>query len=183
MHQALFEIQWDYSQKHIDSMIEILKENAMHIVKIVIADAEKDTKQSTDLIVKVEGGDVAVRTRTKNIKFRDFTIRAKSYYGFKTELDKLREGFAQWYLYAWELDKGYEWVLIDMDRVRDSGLLDCDYPVKMNRDGTGFINIRLSHLQLHDCIVSKKLLSQTMNMIDRDLIALRKSCNVESLRT
>ena len=99
-----FSKNWDYSQRHIPEMIKIIKQNAMHLLKISIADKEKDTREATDLVFEVDGGTVAVRTRRCEERYyRDFTIRKLSMWGNKTELDKLREGFAKWYLYAWEL--------------------------------------------------------------------------------
>lgn len=152
-----FQEYWDYSQRHIPAMIRILRANAMHLISVEIADEHQDTKESTDLVVRVTGGEVAVRTRRKQYgkQYRDFTIRSKSRYGQKTELDKLREGFARWYLYAWEADYGYDYILVDMDAVRSAGLLDVNRPERCNRDGTRFIAIDLAELRQHGCIVQE----------------------------
>lgn len=156
MHQEIFEKNWGYSQKHIPNMIKILQDNAMHLIDIKIADEYKDKNESTDLVIQVMGGDVAVRTRKTN--FRDFTIRSKSYYGQKTELDKLREGFAKWYLYAWEDRNGeYDYILVDMDTVRESGILDIKRKEIPNVDGTKFVAIGLSELKNNDCIIATNI--------------------------
>ncbi len=149
-------------------MIKILRQNAMYFIDVEIADDHKDLTESTDLVVNIEGGaDVAVRTRDKdNCQFRDFTIRSRVASGAKTELDKLREGFARWYLYAWELPKGaYEWILVDMDKVRESGILHEQWPEKPNRDGrTWFIAIPLMRLSEADAIVNLRLSGRTRKM-------------------
>lgn len=155
IHQKIFEKNWGYSQEHINNMVKILKDNAMHLIDVRIADEYKDKNESTDLIIQVVGGDVAVRTRKTS--FRDFTIRSKSYYGQKTELDKLREGFAKWYLYAWESKDGYDYVLVDMDVVRKCGILDIKRKEIPNIDGTKFIAINLSELADNNCIVSTNM--------------------------
>ena len=151
-------------------MVKILKDNAMHLLQINIATEEQDTKEATDLVIDVIGGTVAVRTRrhATDKGYRDFTIRCRSTWGQKTEIDKLREGYAKWYLYAWEQrDGGYEYILLDMDRVRDSGLLDGRKQVIINRDGrTGFVSISLFDLNNSNCIINKKLTPRTNHLLE-----------------
>lgn len=152
-----FNRNWDYSQQHINNMIEILKANSMNLISVEIADEYKDTKESTDLIINVKGGDVAVRTRKQNVKYRDLTIRSRSKFGNETELDKIKKGFAKWYLYAWENGIDYDYIIVDMDIVRDNGLLDIQRNEMFNFDGTKFISIPVTELEFHNCLVAKKL--------------------------
>lgn len=58
---------WEKDKEKVDKFIPeittILKENAQHIVNIVVAPPHEDTMQATDYIIKVESGDVACRLR------------------------------------------------------------------------------------------------------------------------
>ena len=134
---------------------KILHDNAMLLIEINLADEYSDTKQATDLVIKVNRGCVAARVRRNVIGFRDFTIRSYSR-GYKTELQKLREGFADWYLYAWTDDNTVlEYLMIDMNILRAAGLLDREREEITNNDGgaTRFIFIPLPELQAAKCVV------------------------------
>ena len=85
------------------------------------------------------------------ITFRDLTIRAKCGRS-KTELDKLREGFARWYLYMWTDRTGdvIEWIFVDIDIMRQKGLLSEKREITMNKDGyTGFV--KYTQFELKQC--------------------------------
>ena len=127
----------------------------MHIVNIQVATPEDDMKHSTDLKVTVNSGDIAVRIR-RDTGFRDLTIRAKNG-NAKTELHKLREGFAQWYLYAWTKNgKISEWILVSIDAMRAAGLFSESRPVKMNTDGyTGFVCYQFHELENAGALIAK----------------------------
>lgn len=160
----LYEDYRKQADKHIPEMMKILRENAIYFMDIEIADDYKDAKESTDLIVSVKGGaDVAVRTRFASCQFRDFTIRSRSFCGGETEIHKLRKGFAKWYLYAWELNNGlYEWILVDLDKVRQSNLLVCNSAEMQNADGkTRFVAIPLKKLWDAGAIVNLRLTQDT----------------------
>lgn len=60
-------------------------------------------------------------------------------------------------IYAWTgADEQIEsWILVNLDNVRKSGLLDRDRKDIPNGDGTWFINIELSELDTHKCILSE----------------------------
>jgi hypothetical protein len=137
---ALFKNNWDFSEKYMPFIRDILQKNAMHIVRVEVAEPEDDMKHSTDLKVTVKSGDVAVRIRRKHKTFRDITIRAFKG-GHKTEIHKLREGYADWYLYAWESERGLdEWCLLDVSKMRAAGLFNESRKVIMNKDGvSGFV--------------------------------------------
>lgn len=163
MSNSSFSENWDFAKSYMPLIVDILTKNAMYIVKVEIASPEEDMKQSTDLKVTVAGGDVAVRVRRYNLKFNDkkyhdLTIRAYNN-GRRTELDKLRDGFAQWYLYAWaDADGGFDdWILVDIDKMRNAELLAETRPVKMNTDKTtGFVAYSLSELASIDALVAWK---------------------------
>lgn len=149
-----FNTNWDWQLQHIAQIKQILKSQAAHIVKVEVASPEADMKRATDLEIHITGGCVAVRIR-RDIPYRDLTIRAKNG-NSKTEIHKLREGYADWYLYAWTTNnKVSEWVLVDLSVMRTKGLFDESRPVIMNKDGyTGFIIYTLKELNNCGAIVA-----------------------------
>ena len=154
-----FKEQWDWQEQKYQEIIQILQRHLSYIVSIRVADKEEDTRQATDMVIEVETGTVCVRIRSHGShkdKYRGLTIRTKSAGNGKTEIHKLREGFGKYYFYAWadESDVLAEWVLIDIDKVRDAGLLDepvCQIP---NRDGcTRFMEISMNQLRAAGAIL------------------------------
>lgn len=164
---------------YLDSFKEILKRNSMHFLSLEVSDDEKDTQEATDMIIKIEGGDVALRVRDANKHFRDFTIRSRSKNGGKTEIDKIKEGFGDWYLYGWG-NNGYvkEYILVDLGKVRDFNLLKGRKEIP-NYDGTRFINIQIGELQMCGCLVAKSVSEKTQQKIDKYIENKLKELNRE----
>lgn len=156
---------FEFERQKLPQVLGILKRHAMSIVRFDIADSEQDTKQATDLTVTLKGGAVGVRVRrfaSTSRQYRDWTIRFRSQYGNATEIHKLRDGWGDFYLYAWEDDHGElrEYMLFDLHQVRAEGLLDpsCIYmkSVRSNRgmnDNTAFVTIPARELQERGCMV------------------------------
>jgi len=147
-------VNWDWADSYLSEVEQILRENINLLVSIKVAPMEDDTQRATDMIIDIEGeGQVAVRLR--RLKFRDFTIRSKA--GGRTEIDKIRDGFARWYVYGWiENNMIDEWILVDLDQVRKENLLDNRRTIN-NKDGiTGFISISIKELREKNCILSEK---------------------------
>lgn len=145
----------ELNNKYMHCIEKFIKENAHSIIKIECADNESDTKKATDYKIQVIGGDVACRIRfdfetMKNNKkiYRDFTIRTRSKNGGKTEIDKIKEGFADWYIYIWErIDDDYDYIFVDLNIVRESGILEVKRNQISNNDGTYFIAIPLKEIR------------------------------------
>lgn len=158
MNTNSFKYNWDWQLQHIEQIKQILKKQAMHIVKIEIASPENDMQHATDLEIQIKGGSVAVRIR-RDIPYRDITIRAKNG-NSNTEIHKLREGYADWYLYAWTIEnKIVEWALLDINIMRLNKLFDETRPIIMNKDGyTGFVTYSLPELNKIGAIVAVDLL-------------------------
>lgn len=152
-----FRMNWNWQLQLMDDIKEILRGQAMHIVDIEVATPEEDMKQATDMKIKITAGDVAVRIR-RDIKWRELTIRAK-YGDSKTEIHKLREGYGDWYLYVWTVgNKISEWIIVDINKMRKTGLLFEERPIKMNKDGyTGFVKYTIPELEDAGCIVAKAI--------------------------
>lgn len=173
------------ADRFIPEITTILKENAKHIVNIVVAPPHEDNMQATDYIIKVESGDVACRLRwwSKYTINKEWTIRSKRDTGTETELSKLKKGWAQWYLYGWILDnKISSWMLIDLNKVRETKinathLLDFNWEMKSNRDGTYFIIIPNTILKQYDCIVSY-LNIESLSKQDKNTSAMKESIKI-----
>lgn len=138
-----------WSDNYNDQLKDILKENMSNLLTVYNATPKEDMKFGTDLVLKINGGtSVAVRIR-RNITYRDVTIRSKLPSGYKTELDKIKAGHVDWYLYAWT-DENYKivsYIIFDVNKLRLSGILNKKRSITMNGDGTGFISIDLQELQ------------------------------------
>ena len=156
--QSDWEQDSEFAESYLPEIKRILRENAMLFISVVKADEERDLEKATDLLVKVENGDVAVRVRrpTKKQK-RDFTLRSWRKSGVKTELQKIREGFGRFYLYIW-LDQELEvadWILVDLNALRASGCLKNSLEEILNKDGkTAFVILSLKKLKNSNCLLS-----------------------------
>jgi len=149
--------QWDWADSFLPEVEQILRDNINLLVSINVAPMEDDTQRATDMIINIEGeGQVAVRLRRDDVKYRDLTIRSKA--GGRTEIDKIREGFAKWYVYGWIKNNTIdEWILVDLDTVRKDKMLD-DRRTINNSDGrTGFVFIPVKELMDNNCLVAYRL--------------------------
>lgn len=144
---------------------ELLKKHAAHIIRIDTATEEQDTQQATDLVLRVDSGTIAVRVRDldtfKNKAWRDLTIRTQVRSGGRTEIHKLRDGWGDWYFYAWAegATRGEkrikEYMLLDIHKIRAKGLLEALEQKRAipNDDGTFFKPISLQELLRNECVV------------------------------
>jgi len=156
MNQSEYGPNREFSDMFISQIKDILKTCLGDIKTIRVASDTEDQKQATDLVIQLtkKRGTVACRMRRDKIYFRDLTIRSRSCCGQKTELDKLREGFADWYLYGWTKNgKIAEWILVDLRKVRTKGLLNQPRFEQSNTDGkTKFISISIRELFESCCL-------------------------------
>lgn len=140
----------------------LLKKHAAHIIRIDTATEEEDTRQATDLVLRVDSGTIAVRIRrletmVKVKDKRDLTIRTRAHGGGRTEFDKIRDGWGDWYFYAWsQKNQIAEYMLLDIQRIRSSGLLDAlqnRQAIPNVGDNTEFKAISIDELLTNDCVV------------------------------
>ena len=84
---------------------------------------------------------VSVRIRkNKYLKYNDLTIRSRSKMGNKTEIDKIMEGMAQIYFYAYMNEEETKLVkvrMVNVDSIRELTETGNFY-TKNNKDGTKF---------------------------------------------
>jgi hypothetical protein len=147
---------WQWANTHMEEVLKILKANAMHFIDIRVSTPQEDMQLATDMVITITGGEIALRIRRPNVRFRDLTIRSLCR-GYRTEIDKIKEGKARWYLYAWSNGSGgfEDWMLVDINQLRKSDLLTRKQTI-LNGDGTGFIAISKEELNLSDCLVGYK---------------------------
>lgn len=150
-----FETDKSWTDERQDEVCAIVKKHLDRIISVRVASPDEDTKQATDLVIEVVSGSIAARVR-RHTDFRDWTIRSHRRSGVTTELQKLRAGFARWYLYAWTVATGNikDYVLIDLDRVRAIGLLDEAW-IEQSADcgNTHFISVSVTELRKEKCLV------------------------------
>jgi hypothetical protein len=147
---------WDWSDNYLNEVQQLLKLNAGHMMSISIASFDADAKRATD--IELVGADVAVRVRNGCLGYRDFTVRSSAPYNQPSEWEKIQLGCTDFYLYGWTNHDGHldEWMLVDCDKLRESGLLE-NAPERRNRDGSTFRYISLESLQRYGCIVNHDL--------------------------
>ena len=148
----------DWADKYVPEIERVIKQVAGEIVEVRIANQDEDQNHATDYIVEVSSGDIACRVREECFwhRYADITLRYLRPSGNKTELEKIKEGYGCWYLYAWDKrftdGKFIAWVFVDLDKLRNSGLLNKPRQVVWNRDGSSaFIYIKLAELWQQGC--------------------------------
>lgn len=175
MDNVEYEGQRLVADSYLEDQFRILENNAFRFVDFNVSNFDKDTKEATDVVVDSKGSDIALRVREPNIKFRDITIRNKSFGGGETEIDKMRKGYGDWYLYGWGNGNGkvVEYVLLDIEKIREYQLFDMTLSgmkrsVIPNKDGrTNFISIDIAELDLIGAVIDMKLLNDTKKDVDR----------------
>jgi hypothetical protein len=134
----------EWTERWTPQIIDVIRSLAHRIVDVKAALPDQDRNHATDYIIKVEVGDIACRLRRiERCPRLDFTIRSHRPSQVKTELQKLQEGFARFYLYGWieRESEWHKWVFVDLNRCREYGLFRRLWRSKTNRDGTQFIFI------------------------------------------
>ena len=149
---------FDWQKKYYPQIERILKMNASKIIKVAVADDETDMKKATDFVVTLKGGRVAVRIR-KDVgdRFHDLTIRSKRRSGAETELQKIEKGYVDFYLYIWtNKESVVDWWLVDINRLRTSGLLNTPRRETWNHDGgSAFIAFVYTELETAGALIDK----------------------------
>lgn len=153
-----------WADSYEDQVISILNDHISQLVVLSVASEEMDKKCATDFIITILGGTVAVRLRRlsefKDPTLRDLTLRSRRLdskgQDVKTERAKIKEGHAFRYFYGWIDDNGkiIEWMLVDLDKVREKGLLERERRDIPNTDRvTWFIAISVRELYVTDCLI------------------------------
>jgi hypothetical protein len=125
------------------SEIELHIKNAMpnlfdSFVQFRQSDDEEDGKLSFDLVFNMNFT-ISIRIRKhKYLKFNDMTIRYKSLKGYRTEIDKIKDGLAQIYFYAYMSEDENSLCKVRICNVESIRKLieQENYKVHENKDGT-----------------------------------------------
>lgn len=145
--ETTYEINWKISKKYFPTVKEILKQNAALFVSFETSTFEQDTEQACDAVCIVKGGTIAVRSR-QPCDYQDFTIRSVSMCNKRTEYDKLKDGFGDWYIYTWDKGKKeLDYIIVDIHKFRE---LYIDNPKQRNipnKDGTKFHAWKLKDIE------------------------------------
>ena len=159
-----FKKNFSFQDGYLQQIQSIVSLNLQHMVTFRKGTQIEDSYQSTDMVINIDMGvAIAVRIRRPDCKYRDLTIRSRSWGNGKTEIDKLRDGWGDWYLYAWQNKQNVldEWMLINIHAMRSSGLLGSKKVSRFNTDGkTAFISYSIDELFKSGSLVSAHFLRQ-----------------------
>lgn len=164
----MYQLDREWGDSYVSQVMDILMKLLPYLVELKVAPIEMDKKCATDFTIRLKGGNIAVRLRRSKYRYRDLTIRALRDNGTTTELAKIKAGHGFRYFYGWIDDNNRiaEWILVDLDKLRESGLLE-NRPFIPNRDpatgkpdGTHFIAIKASELYEAGCLIVYQLNNQ-----------------------
>lgn len=138
---------------------EILHRNSRMLFTVDQSSIKQDREQGFDYFLSFNKVNVAVRNRSFEYyqRFADFTIRSESKYGLPTEIDKIRNGCGDIYLYVWQNKEGtnlHTYLLVDLEKFRESGLAFAEKRHIRNRDGTKFYSYTIQELFRADCLLA-----------------------------
>lgn len=131
----------EWADSFEDQIKTIITDVSDEIIEIVVAPEQYDVEAATDYIIKIKGGTIACRVRQFFYfeKYRDFTLRYARTSGTKTECEKIKEGYADWYLYCWgDKPKISFYVLINLRALRDNWWVVDNAPIIPNTDNATF---------------------------------------------
>jgi hypothetical protein len=163
---------WDWANKFLAETGRVIRKVfSPQKVALSLSTPKMDMKESTDALVKVNGGEYAIALRVRRPEqdgWRDLTIRSYNG-GHKTELQKIKEGNCDFYLYAWTSYESAkdgtfsDWVFIDLNIMRLLGIFDEDWDERKNKDGiTAFVVKDIWELMELDAIVYDESLNRNI---------------------
>ena len=164
----MFNKNWKFAENHMPE----IKRKLMMLPSGIFLDFSKseiklDYEEATDLVVNIAGGTMAVRVRRREhfdiaarLNSFDWSIRYDNSI-HRTEIHKLREGFADWYFYGYSENDATTLIaywLIDLENVRLAGILEDErigntWPIHNNHDGTSGLYIPIRILEDNRCIM------------------------------
>lgn len=144
---------WSIQPEYREEIFDILEENLDKLINIRESSFWEDVSQATDAVIELRPVAVRIRNTTPYEfgKIPDVTIRS-SCRGAKTELDKIKSGWGEVYLYCWKNIEDY--ILYDIKKLRQNDFFtSLDKEEISNDDGTGFITISLPELQRYSSVI------------------------------
>lgn len=132
----------ELNTKYLTQVKRILINKSYIFTKFREATPTEDMNYGFDAVLSFPDVKIPVRIRKfQYLKFMDLTIRSKSRYGLKTEIDKLKEGFGDFYFYAWsneENTKIMTYMVLNLEAFRNTVINSPTWANKSNNDGTFF---------------------------------------------
>ncbi len=179
-HNPGYQVRRTFGDERLDKVKEILgevirKHKPDYKAWVRTSTLHEDTKQSKDLILRLQKGDktvelgVGVRSRKDTFILRDFTIR-KDYFGSKnSERKKIKN--ASIYMYTWDNQDGTtDWIVVDLKKLERSGLIEkyANTQHTGNKDdGNHFFGIDVGVLKYNGCLIDYSTsLEPHMNKFD-----------------
>lgn len=136
----------DQIESHIVKALPKLYDNFVEFRK---ATEEEDCRFSYDMVFGINFT-ISIRIRKNSyLKYNDLTIRSKSKFGGKTEIDKIMDGLAQVYFYSYMNKEETELVKIriaDVDAIRNLYKNGKFTGPRKNFDGTELIAFSFSNI-------------------------------------
>lgn len=152
MSQTQFEIEALIKQQKIDhfsTIRKILNKCSYMFTQFHEATEVQDKTEGFDAIFSFPDVKIPIRIRNFNYqKYMDITVRSRAKYGGETEIDKLRKGFGDYYLYCWLGDGNKfieKFVIVNLSVFR-STVLETPKEKRANGDGTEFYCYTLDQL-------------------------------------
>lgn len=125
MTKENFERDYNYSKSKLPTIKRIIKNKISlgDIISVREGNEKEDLEMVTDLVIYLESGDIAVRIMRPGAwkEYKNILFRKSRPTGAKTEVEKLKDGFADYYFYMWDSDtKEYEhYMFFDLNKLRE----------------------------------------------------------------
>lgn len=135
------------NNKYLLQVRKILVSKAYIFTKFRESTLKEDREQGFDAVLSFPDVKIPIRIRqNKYLQYMDLTIRSKSKYNLKTEIHKIKEGFGDFYFYAWsdetpmkkENNKIVSYMILDLNVFRNTIIDRPTQTDKPNGDGTCF---------------------------------------------
>ncbi len=156
MNQFQVDLSWQKQYEPTYSQIIGKSLSKLTQIRVMPASEMQDMKMACDVTFTIRSlsQTLGCRMRRSNVIPTDLTLRAWRSSGVTTELEKIKSGCGDFYFYGWALHDQRQqirtWMIIDLAKLRHSGLLD-DLEAIPNKDHTtSFVALRFH--ELHDCI-------------------------------
>ena len=146
------------NDKYFRQIQRILNKNSYLFTSFTESTPKEDKEEGFDSVFTVNQIKIPIRIRQYYYykRFRDITIRSKSYHDKETEIHKLKKGFGDYYFYAWENEAGCNiiaYTIFDIKKFVKSGLIDNECSENRNNDGTMFKSYSLEKLIKNDVLI------------------------------
>lgn len=184
--EGSYEQDREWSDGFNESIQAILGDHLMkEIGKAVVAAPIEDMRRATDfqVVFSLKPTDLKVAARMRRVdqlRYTDVTVRSWRLSGAETELAKFKEKAVRWFFYGWAgpgKNSIYSWVILDMDKVVSSGVLEGKEEIPNKGGLTKFIKITKAE------IMARGLLAAQHNWISRAAGAYDRSLHLARLES